>query len=80
VGAFGARAGRGVASLYTKGSVVRPRFGAFDVWVHGFFRTMCIRYVTLGHYHIRWWYWSKKRSDLTVFCRPFTTHSKVIDS
>jgi len=52
---------RGTASLYTQGSVIWPRFGAFDIWVHEFRRIMYIRYVTLGCYHTRWWYWSKKR-------------------
>jgi len=51
----------GAASLYAKGSVVWPGYGVFEVRAHEFLRSVCIRYVTLRHYHIRWWYWSKKR-------------------
>ena len=53
-------AGWGVAALYTKGSVIWPGFGIFNVWIYGFEKTMYICYSTLGHYHTRWWYWSKK--------------------
>ena len=77
--AFSAHVGQGAASLYTKGSVVWPRFGAFDIWIHGFWRTMYICYVNLRHYHTRWWYWSKKRffarssMSLSLFSlKPFT--------
>jgi len=50
-----------VASLYAKGSVVWPCYGVFKVRAHEFLRSMCICYVILGRYHVRWWYWSKKR-------------------
>jgi len=63
--AFSAHAGQGMVLSYTKGSVIRPRFGAFNVWSHGFFRIMYIHYVTLRCYYIRWWYWSKKRLHTT---------------
>jgi len=51
-----ARARGGAASLYAKGSVVWPGYGVFEVRAHEFLRSVCIHYVTLGHYHIRWWY------------------------
>jgi len=53
MGAFGAHTGRGAASLYAKGCVVRSCFGAIDIRVHEFLRIMCICYVTLRYYHIR---------------------------
>ena len=66
MGAFSAHAGQGATSLYAKGCVVRLRFGAIDIRVHEFLRIMCICYVTLGCYHIRWWYWSKKQCRVDV--------------
>jgi len=60
-GAFSAHAGGGAASLYAKGSVIWPCIGVFEVWAHEFLRIVCIHYVTLRRYHIRWWYWSKKQ-------------------
>jgi len=64
---------RGAASLYTKGSVVWPCYSVFEVRAHEFLRSMCIRYVTLGCYHIRWWYWSKKRVGLLCDIFPHST-------
>ena len=61
MGAFSIRVEGGADFLYAKGSVVQSSFGVFEVWAHEFLRIVCIRYATLRHYHIRWWYWSKKQ-------------------